>query len=173
MRITFSNWNAVRVILCVWNGEQGWLNKQKAEVTYSLEPFQKVTISVANGVLHNAFSAIYPDTHVDGQIYNTWGEFSVNNHWSTIDVSREPWMPGHTMDIRSLQTGCRANMDTCVFVCKQGDRCGHAQEYDLRNCESAKGGSWKLVDYQDGGGLVPSGGCMMGAGGEITVSLTD
>ncbi|KAF2416680.1 hypothetical protein EJ08DRAFT_575365, partial [Tothia fuscella] len=134
MKLTFTNWNTARLILCIWHASDGYLNAHQPELTISLEPFKQVTISVADKVLHNAFSAIYPDTKVAGQIYNTWGEFSVSGHSSTINVSREPWMRGHSMDIRSRQTGCRTSMESCVFVCKKGDRCGKAQEYDLINC---------------------------------------
>jgi hypothetical protein len=169
MKFTFYNMQSTRLILCIWREKWGFLDSQKPEVTISIDPYQFTHISVANGVKWNAFSAIYPDTKVAGQIYNTWGEFSVDGPFSTVDVSREPLMNGHPMDIYSYSTRCRANMNTCAFVCKNKDRCGETQEYDLINCGPTNGGSFAMLDR--GKGPNPEGGCMMGAGGNVDVLL--
>jgi hypothetical protein len=172
MRLTFYNWKNERLILCLWHGDAGFLNTQTPEITITLEPFKSVTISAANNVKHNAFSVIYRNTKVAGQIYNTWGEFSTEGTSSTINVSRLPFMRGNEMIIKSHQNGCVTNMDTCAFVCKNNrERCGESQEYDLINCDPAKGGSWHMADF--GKGLNPEGGCMMGDGGDIDVSIAE
>jgi hypothetical protein len=155
------------IILVIWQGGSGWLNADTAKVTYSLQSAQTVSISVADGVEGVAFSSIYQDTHVEGQIYNTWGEFSVTQY-STIDVSREPWMLGNGLQIQPQSTGCRTNMNECVFVCKNNiDRCGAAGEYDLLNCDpnNNPGAQYGLANGQ------PSGGCSMGTGGDVEVNF--
>jgi hypothetical protein len=170
MRLHFTNYNPQHAILAIWHSHNdkdyaaSWLNDHKAEITYSLEPFQKVTISVANHYLQSGFSAIYPDTHVQGQIYNTWGEFSTNGRDSVINVSREPWMKGQMVSAKPRNSQCIADMTHCSFVCKSGDRCGEAGTYNLINCDPALG----AINSQY---PKPEGGCRMGDGGDIDIIL--
>jgi len=156
------------IIVLFWVGGSGWLNDQVAEVEQSLEPGETFTVSTGEDVRSGAFSAIYDDTKVEGQIYNTWGEFSiVPGRFSNINVSRQPFMGGHGMEIQT-PTGCQADMTRCSFVCKNGlSRCGMAGEYDLVGCNP---------DTNPGAGSgtfwgQPSGGCNMGDQGEVSVNF--
>jgi hypothetical protein len=156
------------IIVLFWVGGSGWLNDQVAEVEQSLEPGESVNISTGEEVRSGAFSAIYDDTKVEGQIYNTWGEFTVApGKFSNINVSRQPYMGGHGLEIQT-PSGCQADMERCSFVCKNGlDRCGLPGEYELIGC---------TPDMNPGAGTgtfwgQPSGGCNMGDEGEITVNF--
>jgi hypothetical protein len=165
--LKMKNHSSKPIIVVVWHGGAGFLNDNQADITYSLKPGQTVSISAADGVGHAAFSSIYHDTLVKGQIYNTWGEFTVGQS-SVIDVSREPWMRGHGLQIQPKATKCRTNMNECVFVCKKGkDRCGAAGEYELQNCDSKKNPGAEVGKFNG----QPSGGCSMGKGGEVEVNF--
>lgn len=136
--------------------ESSFVNVRQPYITYSLEhPGDSVTISVANGV-SGAFAALNHRITIlrDGQVYNTWGEFTTGNY-ATVDVSREPNMGGNRMEIHT-GGGCTSNMDRCVFKCKNGNRCGAKDSYYLQNCEPGSQGGNPHIGYYDG---QPSGGC--------------
>ncbi|KAK3936438.1 hypothetical protein QBC46DRAFT_366924 [Diplogelasinospora grovesii] len=150
--ITFWNRSPVRIIALLWNGDQSWVNVAAPQISWSLAPGQAVTISAANGVA-GGFSALYnhQTTLRDGQVYNTWGEFSTGNS-ATVDISRLPNMSGSAMDAR-VGTGCVTNMNTCVFVCSNGqNRCGGPGEYALINCSGPNTAYGLDPNGQPGGG---------------------
>jgi hypothetical protein len=164
-RTKFTNYSPTPVILVVWqNGS--WVNVKKPLVTYSLASLESVTVSMADHVGFGGFSAVYPETGmIDGQVANTWGEFTTNGINSVINVSKMPNMSGRKMTIMPKATGCRADWLNCVFVCTNGsNRCGNAGEYDLLSCDARMNGGKGFDDHHQ-----PSGGCQMGAGGDVDV----
>lgn len=157
---SFTNNAGDAVILVIWGPDGSWVNVGAPLITYSLAPLATVTISFAEG-LSGAWSAVYPDTEmVDGQVSNTWGEFTFTPS-GVVDVSREVNMSGHGMVINGPQ--CTADMDTCVFVCDSGNVC--MTDYSLLMCDngSQEGAQYGLFDG------FPSGGC--GWNGLTSVTL--
>jgi hypothetical protein len=99
------------------------------------------------------FSAYYADTQlVNGQVSNTWGEFTFADPYTTFDVSREVNMGGHALSLSGF--GCTSNMDTCVFKCTDGSN-SCLTAYSLFNCA---GGSQPGAGAGTFGGAA-SGGC--------------
>lgn len=146
----FTNNSGEDLILVVWGPGGSWVNAIVPLITCSLSPGESMTISFASGSI-GAWSAIYEDTQlVDGQLFNTWGEYTFNDD-GVVDVSREVNMNGHTMEI--VGPKCTTNMDTCVFVCSSGDTCTY--NYELENCAN---GSQPGATYGLDCGY-PSGGC--------------
>ena len=112
------------------------------------------TISFAEGA-SGSCAPIYPDTTmVNGQVSNTWFEFTFADPWSTVDVSRLVNMDGNKMTIVT-PGGCVSDMDTCVFQCAAGEK-SCWQSYSLLNCNAANGGG-SGFDASLGG--ADSGGC--------------
>jgi hypothetical protein len=164
---TFTFWNHahVPVTLILWNGDQSWVNKFRPQVTWSLDPDQSVTVSVANGV-SGSWSGLYEHkTRMEeGQVFNTWGEFTSGSD-ATVNISREPNMHGNSMNAK-VSSGCVADMNQCSFHCKTLDRCGKAGEYDLINCS----GPYRAYGIDPWG--QPSGGCQgWSNGGHIDVEF--
>lgn len=161
----FMNNASEAVILVVWGSQGSWVNKITPLITQSISPGESVVVSFANGV-SGAFSAIYSDTTLNnGQICNTWGEFTFGGGYSTVDVSREVNMGGHGLEIQTPQ--CTTNMNTCVFVCPSSNSCEFG--YELQNCAigSQPGANYGTANY--GSGPVPSGGCSgIGDSAELT-----
>lgn len=164
----------VPVTIIVWYNapydyESSFMNVRRPLISYSLPNIgDKVTISLENGVSGGWAALNNHATHLSryGQIYNTWGEFTTGDY-ATADVSREVNMSGNVMSLR-VSGGCRSDMNTCVFKCKQGNECGEPYTYDLVNCEpgSQNGASYGIYDGN------PSGGCQgWSNGGHIDVSL--
>lgn len=161
----FTNDSGEDLILVVWGPDASWVNAKQPLITYSLPAGQSCTLSFASG-LSGAWSAIYGDTTmVNGQVSNTWGEFTFGEY-GVVDVSREVNMNGHSMSIVGPQ--CTSNMNTCVFTCPSGqDSCW--TQYELLNCEN---GSQAGANYGTYGGM-PSGGCGgMGNGAALQTTLS-
>jgi hypothetical protein len=147
---TFTNNAGESIVVVVWGPEGSWVNVAAPLITLSLAPGAVETVSFAEG-LSGAWSAIYSDTaSVNGQISNTWGEFTFSP-LGVVDVSREVNMNGHGMTINGPL--CTTDMDTCVFKCSSGDVC--ITDYVLLNCDN---GSQEGAQYGTYGGY-PSGGC--------------
>jgi len=146
----FINGAGEDIIVVVWGSWGSWVNTQTPLITHSLAAGESTHVSFASGSV-GAFSAIYSDTQmVDGQISNTWGEYT-HSVEGVVDVSREVNMNGHTLEI--VGPSCTTNMDTCVFVCSSGDVC--ITGYELLNCDN---GSQTGANYGEFEGS-PSGGC--------------
>ncbi|EKG17251.1 putative effector 5 [Macrophomina phaseolina MS6] len=160
----FSNQSEEDIALVVWGPQGSWVNTNEPLITLSLAPGANKTLSFANGV-SGAFAAVYNDTQlVNGQISETWGEFTFGE-WGCVDVSREVNMKGHNM---TLDTGnCISNMETCVFRCRNGvESCW--LEYELFNCEN---GSQEGATYGTFDGA-PTGGCgNMGSSAHVKAIL--
>jgi hypothetical protein len=166
----FMNNASEAVILVVWGSAGSWVNTIQPLITQSISPGESLLVSFANGA-SGAFSAIYSDTTLNnGQIFNTWGEYTLGGSYSTVDVSREVNMNGHGLEIQTPQ--CTTNMNTCVFVCSSGTSCEFG--YELQNCAigSQAGANYGTANY--GSGSVPSGGCSgIGDSAELMTFLLD
>lgn len=150
------------ILLTIWGSDGSWVNVKQPLVTMTIASGESQTVSFANGV-SGAWSAIYSDTSlVDGQVSNTWGEFTFSEE-GVVDVSREVNMNGHDMEI--VGPSCTTNMTTCVFVCDSGDSCETG--YSLQNCEN---GSQEGANYGTYNGAA-SGGCG-GLGSSATLTTT-
>ncbi|KAI9741477.1 MAG: hypothetical protein M1818_004283 [Claussenomyces sp. TS43310] len=151
------------VVLVGWGAAGSWVNAKQPLITVSVPQNQKVTLSFANGQ-SGALSAIYKDTKlVNGQVSNTWTEFTFQDSDSTVDVSREVLMTGHSMEVVTPQ--CTTNMNTCVFVCQSGDTCETG--YTLSNCAigSQPGANTDAASQ--------NGGCSgMGSSAKLTMTLS-
>jgi len=157
---TFTNNAGEDIILVIWGPAGSWVNVNVPLITLSLASGAVETISFAEG-LSGAWSAIYSDTEtVDGQVSNTWGEFTFTGE-GVVDVSREVNMNGHNMIINGPD--CTSDMDTCVFVCTEGTTC--LTNYALLNCDNGSQGGAQYGTY----GGFPSGGC--GWNQALTVAL--
>jgi hypothetical protein len=165
VRAKFTNYTPNPIILVLWVGGS-WVNTNTPLITYSLATIESVTLSFSNHVQGGAFSAVYTDTTmIDGQIANTWGEFTTNGINSVDNISMLPNMRGHKMTIINQATGCRADWLNCVFQCTNGaNRCGNPGEYFLKSCDASQHGGTGIDEHKQ-----PSGGCQMGDGGNIDV----
>ncbi len=158
----FTNAASESVILVVWGPDASWVNANKPLITVSLAAGESTTVSFASGSI-GAWSAVYSDTTmVNGQISNTWGEYTFSPE-GVVDVSREVNMSGHSMSVVGPE--CTTDMSTCVFVCASGNTC--LTDYELLNCAA---GSQSGAQYGTYGGL-PSGGCG-GMGSSATFKTT-
>jgi hypothetical protein len=177
-KFNFINRSGASVILIIWDrlndvdDASSFMKERIPQVSYSLpKSGDTVTISMANGKSGGLSSLNNRVTKLtgDGQIYNTWVEFHTGNY-ATVDVTRLINMSGNRVSVKvTEQSGCMTDMDTCVFVCKEGNTCGVANSFDLRNCEagSQPGASWGLDDKGQ-----PSGGCQGWTnGGVLDVSF--
>jgi len=145
-----SNASDEPVILVVWGPDASWVNAAQPLVTLNISPGSSRNVSFATGTI-GAYSAIYSDTTlVNGQISNTWGEFTFGPK-GVVDVSMEVNMSGHPMSIQNGNT-CVSDMEQCVFQCVTGNSCW--LEYVLQNCDSQTGAN----DGRDANGN-PTGGC--------------
>jgi len=148
----FQNNSTEQVVLTIWTGATSWVNKFQPAITVSLPPGSIQTVSFADGV-SGGWAGIYPTTTlVNGQVSNTWGEFTFSGIYSTIDVSREVNMDGRGLRIETPT--CVTDMNTCVFVCKDGaSTCW--LDYELQNCApGSQPGAASGMSYG-----APSGGC--------------
>lgn len=128
----FINSSGQELILVLWGVAGSWVNAVKPLITVTIPAGAVQTVSFANGA-SGAWAPIYPDTKMSqwGQISETWGEFTFNGQWSTVDVSREVNMNGHSMSIFDGQ--CTSDFGRCVFQCKGGvSTC--LTGYELFNC---------------------------------------
>lgn len=140
------------ITVVVWGSQGSWVNAVAPWIAVTLPPGASQTISIANGV-SGALSAIYSGTQmVNGQISNTWGEFTMNGQWTTFDVSREVNMGGKTLKMQG--DNCYSDMSTCVFVCTNGaSSCW--TDYTLQNCAAGSQAGAGAGTY----GGAASGGC--------------
>lgn len=146
----FTNSSPEDKILVIWGPWASWVNKKQPLITASLPQGSSKTISFAKDQT-GGWAAVGKDTKlVNGQISETWGEYTVNNY-GVVDVSRLPNMNGSKMSI-STPT-CTSDFDRCVFVCKSGNVC--TTDYDLLNC-GPNSQPWANYGTQDG---APTGGC--------------
>lgn len=159
----FCNDSDEDLILVVWGVAGSWINVIQPHITVALSPGETTTVSFADGA-SGAWSAIYSDTTmVNGQISNTWGEFTFGQY-GVVDVSREVNMSGRSMSI--VGPACVSNMTTCVFVCPSGNTC--IDGYELLECAN---GSQEGANYGTYEGS-PSGGCGgMGSSAALKTSL--
>ncbi|KAK3063334.1 hypothetical protein LTS18_001236, partial [Coniosporium uncinatum] len=138
------------IVLVVWGTAGSWINAVQPQISTTLPNGTMTTLSFADGV-SGAFSAIYEDTTmVNGQVSNTWGEFTMGEY-GVIDVSREVNMSGHRMQVNLPK--CKTNMDTCVFVCPDANTC--MTGYQLQNCDNGSQEGATSGTYAG----APSGGC--------------
>lgn len=147
----FINQSGEDLVLCIWGVAGSWVNAIPPQITISIPSGSSQTISFPDGST-GAWAPIYSDTKlVMGQLSETWGEFTFGQ-WGVVDVSREVNMKGRNMSIVGPQ--CTTDMDTCVFVCPDGqDVCTFG--YQLLNCGpgSQPGANYGLHEGS------PSGGC--------------
>jgi hypothetical protein len=162
----FHNTASEAIVVVVWGVKGSWVNAVAPQVAISLGPGAKETVSFANGQ-SGAWAGVYSDTTlVNGQISNTWGEFTFSNPYSTVDVSREVNMNGHGMSI--VTPNCVSDMKTCVFQCTGGESSCWLN-YELVNCAN---GSQQGAQFGTDAGA-PSGGCGgMGATANIKTTFS-
>lgn len=161
----FCNHSGEDIILAVWGPDGSWVNAVAPLITISIPKGASRTLSFSN-TFSGAMAAIYEDTElVNGQVSNTWVEWTTGEY-GTIDVSREVNMDGHNVSVVGPQ--CTTDMDTCVFVCPDGQTtCTYG--YILKNCEI---GSQPGANYGTYAGS-PSGGCSgMGDSAHITTTFS-
>lgn len=159
----FINDSGENITLVVWGSAGSWVNVDAPLITYPIANGSSLNVSFATGA-SGAWAAIYSNTTlVNGQIAETWGEFTFDGTYSTFDVSREVNMDGRAMSIET--EGCTSNMTTCVFQCLSGTSCW--ETYELSNCAT---GSQLGAEYGDYYGA-PSGGCLVGSNNAVTVTF--
>jgi hypothetical protein len=162
----FTNNAGEDIVLVVWGSQGSWVNAVKPLITASIPAGAVQTVSFANGA-SGAWAAIYPETVMSpyGQISETWGEYTFNGQWSTVDVSREVNMGGRGMSIVTPQ--CTSDFSKCVFQCTGGvSTC--LTGYELVNCGA---GSQPGAQYGQYAGA-DSGGCSgMGDSAKLTTTF--
>lgn len=166
--VAFVNKAPETVILVLWGPGGSWINAHRPLVTYPLPPDASVTISFPDGS-SGGWAGVYADTvAVNGQIFNTWGEFTFARSDTTYDVSRLVNMQGHSMSIRGPQ--CTSDMNTCVYVCSDRTAKSCWFDYELINCDARDGGG----TGQDPSTGDPAGGChgVAGAAGDLIASFS-
>jgi len=163
----FTNDSGEDIVLVIWGPAGSWVNTIKPLITVSIPAGAIQTVSFANGA-SGAWAAVYPDTTLTefGQIGNTWGEYTFNGQWSTVDVSREVNMGGRAMSIVTPQ--CTSDFNRCVFQCTGGaSTC--LTGYELMNCAA---GSQPGAQYGTYAGAA-SGGCSgMGDSAKLTTTFS-
>jgi len=83
----FSNNSGESIILVVWGDKASWVNANTPYITVSMASKASITLSFANRVI-GAWSTMNSSTQmVNGQISNTWGEFTMSSSYGTYDVS--------------------------------------------------------------------------------------
>jgi len=156
----FINNSGEDIEVVVWGAASSWVNVAAPLIAHPLANGSSFNVSFASGS-SGAWAAVYEDTKMlNGQISNTWGEYTFNGQFSTFDVSRLPNMNGRDMTITG--TECKSNMDTCVFTCDAGETC--MTGYNLLNCDGpgAQSGSYAGA---------ASGGCLVGTNTFITTTF--
>ena len=134
----FSNDSGQNLVLYCWGPAGSWVNAVAPLVSHPMAPNETVTVNYAEGA-SGACAAMYPDTTmVNGQIFNTWLEYTFAGVWSTYDVSREVNMQGR--GISTQGPACKSDMNTCVFTCIDKSLPQCTTGYQLENCQAANGG---------------------------------
>lgn len=140
-------------MLMCWGPAGSWVNAVAPLISHPLAAGESVTVSYAEGA-SGACSGVYPDTQmVNGQVSNTWLEYTFAGIYSTYDVSREVNMNGR--GISAVGPSCTSDMDTCVFKCSDASAASCWFGYELFNCHQGNGGG-SGYDPSTGGA---SGGC--------------
>lgn len=152
----FINTSGESITLIIWGSGSSYVNTEAPLITHSLNNEDSLDISFAeNG--SGAWAAIYSDTIlVNGQVFETWGEYTFDGQYSTLDVSREVNMHGRDMSIET--EGCTSDMNTCVFRCTD-DVASCWQNYELANCAAGSQGGASYGSYAGSA----SGGCNLGS----------
>lgn len=148
------------------------MDARTPKITYSL-PSQgsAVVVSIDNEV-PGGWSTVYNYTTTlteYGQMNNTFGEFNTGI-FATTDVSRLVNMVGHPMTVVVKGSGCRSDMQTCVYMCAEEGviTCGRERSYRLENCQGQPGA---VVSNDEEGN--PTGGCQgWSNGGHVDVIFT-
>ncbi|KAK3486703.1 uncharacterized protein B0T23DRAFT_415303 [Neurospora hispaniola] len=174
---SFINGASVPLILVVWynpveDAQSSFMDARTPKITYSL-PTQgnAVVVSIDNEV-PGGWSTLYNYTTTlteYGQVNNTFGEFNTGS-FATTDVSRLVNMQGHPMTVVVRGSGCRSDMQTCVYTCSEPGAvtCGRQRSYRLENCQGQPG----AVVSNDANGN-PTGGCQgWSNGGHVDVIFT-
>lgn len=162
--IEFINNKKEDAVLYCWasNGYNGMIvTKFQPEVSVAVKSGKSVTLSWAADV-PSACAPVFSgtSTSIFGGIDNTWLEMNFGQ-WGTFDVSRNVNMKGDNISAKGSK--CTSDMETCVFVCKNGlDTCEKGSDYTLKNCQSSNGGGGGYDVNVAGVG----GGCSMGANSE-------
>lgn len=158
----FENDSDEDIVLIVWGPSGSWVNVDSPFITYQMSAGSSVNVSFASGV-SGGWSAIYSDTTLsNGQVYNTWGEYTFDGEYSTFDVTRLVNMNGHDLSI--VGSECTSDMETCVFTCDSGDSCEY--DYTLENCDSQSGAEDGTYDGAD------SGGCLVGSDNYVKATFS-
>jgi hypothetical protein len=111
----FNNESGEDLVLVMWGPLGSWTNVNAPLITYEITNGSSVNISTVTGT-SGGWAALYEDTKmVNGQVSNTWGEFTYNGQYSTVDVSRLVNMNGRNMTIEGAE--CVSDMEQCVFTC--------------------------------------------------------
>lgn len=159
----FINNSGEDISVVVWGPAASWVNVNKPYITYDLKNGSSFNVTYSSGI-SGGWAAVYDDTKlVNGQVSETWGEFTFDGQFSTFDVSREVNMQGRNMTIESSE--CVSDMDTCVFKCLSGDVC--TTGYELVNCatNSQKGA---MTGTYNG---AASGGCLVGSNNYVKTTF--
>ncbi|KHN93932.1 putative effector 5 [Metarhizium album ARSEF 1941] len=173
-KLIFTNAGSEPVIVIVWDFPKGdyqasFMNARRPKVSFSLPKHgDSVSVSMGNGVSGGWSALVNRKTRLsaNGQIDNTWGEFTSGEH-ATVDISRLINMSGSHMVART-KGGCTTGMDKCVFLCKAGNTCWEAGSYILDKCGpgSQPGANYGVLNGN------PEGGCQgWENGGHVNVEL--
>lgn len=173
---TFTNAAAEDAVLFCWGPAGSWINAVPPLISEPIAAGQSVTVSYAEGA-SGACAPVFADTSmVNGQLYQTWLEYTFAGVWSTYDVSREVNMNGRTIstvhkidgNFNGSSNGCLTDMNTCVFKCSDPTAASCWYGYQLENCGASNGGG-SGVDPTTGGA---SGGCNGISNGRATLVTT-
>lgn len=146
-----NNKNTDMLLVC-WNSNNGYSSSFVGKgatapvLTVAIPAGKSQMISFATGS-SGACSPVWEDTAAttDGQIQNTWLEYTFEPT-GVVDVSREVYMSGDSIATTVESTGCKSNMDQCVFTCTSGTSC--MENYQLSNCAGQNGA---VPGARDGG----------------------
>jgi len=159
----YINNSGEQIEVVVWGSASSWVNVAAPLIAQTLNNGSSFKVSFASGS-SGAWSAVYEDTKMlNGQISNTWGEYTFNGQFSTFDVSRLPNMAGHGMTIST--DNCKSDMNTCVFTCQSGNTC--MTGYNLLNCATGSQPGASSGTYAG----APSGGCLVGTNTFVTTTF--
>lgn len=174
-QVEFQNSHSADIDLVLWSsyGQEGsWgvmtVNVANPNITITIPANETRSVSFnpeayteengfpnAQQSISGAFAPLYPGTTTAefGGIDNTWGEFTFSSQtvFSTLDVSRLANMTGTPMQIETFaskgaEQACMSDMNTCVYVCAEGEQSCNGAE--ASNCAGNTGCM----------GMSPSGG---------------
>ncbi|KAK3490122.1 hypothetical protein B0T13DRAFT_440392 [Neurospora crassa] len=174
---SFINGASVPLILVVWynpveDAQSSFMDARTPKITYSLPAQGNAVVVSMDNEVPGGWSTLYNYTTTlteYGQVNNTFGEFNTGS-FATTDVSRLVNMQGHPMTVVVRGSGCRSDMQTCVYTCSEPGAvtCGRQRSYILENCQGQPG----AVVSNDANGN-PTGGCQgWSNGGHVDVIFT-